>query len=226
MKKSVKDYLREIETIYKTTAAKVAEDYDEQTKLKEEINRVRASKEYTASGKSKRIDEINEKIKSLSADMYALRTNANNKAKEIRKNLDKEFFKYFHANAGDVDMQMVALINAGVLSDTELLRYSENANVTMKRLIGRALEESKEGKYVNEGRQLRAISTEPHLRAADGVIGIGEYACGGARLSGASGAKTYLKRWDELVSPIINSAPNVSWNMDILKPGEITFTED
>ena len=226
MKKSVKDYLRDIESVYKTAAQAIADDYEALTKLREDRHAVPMSKELTRKGQEKKINEIDEQIKVIDADMYALRQDANKRAAEIRQNIDKMFYNYFHANAGDVDMQMMTLINSGVLSDTELLRMSENANTTMKRLIGRALENSKEGLYVAEGRQMQAMTTNPHLRAADGLIGIGDYACGGARLSGASAAKMFLAKWEETVEPVINSAPNVVYNSDALKPGESWFTEE
>ncbi len=226
MKKSIKEYLREIESIYKSSAQAVADDYEALVKLRGERAAVLGSKELTRQGIEKKVNEINEKIKVIEADMYALRKDANARAMVIRQNVDKTFYNYFHANAGDVDMQMMTLINSGVLSDNELMHMAENANTTMKRLIGRALENSKEGLYVAEGRKMQEVSNNAHLRAVDGLIGIGDYACGGGRLSGASGAKTYLAKWNEMIEPIIDSAPNVTYNSDALKPGESWFTEE
>lgn len=226
MKKSVKDYMREIENIYKEAAQTVAEDYDALTGLREERDSVVKSKLLTRQGKEKKLAEIDNKIRVLDADMYALRQNARNQAAGIRETVERVFYDYYNANAGDVDMQTMTLINSGVLTDSELMRMSETANTTMKRLIGRALENSKEGRFVVEGRRMQERTTNPHLRAVDGLIGIGDYACGGGRMSGASASKTYIARWDELTEPLFNSAPDVSWEMDGLKPGIKTYSEE
>ena len=62
--------------------------------------------------------------------------------------------------------------------------------------------------------------------AADELIGVGDYACGGAPLSGARGAKTFLKRLDELTDPIIESAPRVAVVSDYRRPGVFEFEAD
>ena len=90
-------------------------------------------------------------------------------------------------------MAALALINAGVLTDNELMRLAEKLNnATMRRIIGRALETSKEGRFITEGRRMQE-TYEPHLQAIDELISYGDYACGGARLSGPEGAKSFVE---------------------------------
>ena len=101
-------------------------------------------------------------------------------------------------------MAALALINAGVLTDNELMRLAEKLNnATMRRIIGRALETSKEGRFITEGRRMQE-TYEPHLQAIDELISYGDYACGGARLSGPEGAKSFVEKWDEATSPIFS----------------------
>lgn len=226
MKKSVKDYMREVEKIYKTAAEAVAADNAKMRELQDQRKAVWASRELTRQGQEKASAKIDDQIRELKATMYARRTEANSKAQQIRKSAENAFFGYFHANPSDVDLQTMKLIESGVLSDAELLHMAETANTTMKRIIGRALENSPSKMYVNEGRQMQLTTNNPHLRAIDALIGVGDYACGGAPMSGTDSASAFLKRWDELTGPVYESAPNVSWEMDALKPGAVSYSEE
>ena len=76
MKKSVKDYMRDIEKVYKTAAEAIAEDHDELTLLQEKKKAVLTSEELTPQGKQKALAAIDEQTNELKADMYARRTEA------------------------------------------------------------------------------------------------------------------------------------------------------
>ena len=224
MKKSVKDYLREIEQVFKTEAEAVAKNNAKLKELQDQRRAIWASSDLTRQGQEKASAAIDASIRELKAAMSASRTEANDKAQKIRKSAEKAFFNYFHANPADVDLQMMKLIESGVLSDSELLHMSETANATMRRIIGRALENSPSKMYVNEGRRMRDMSNDPHLRAIDALIGVGDYACGGAPMSGTDAANAILNRWDELTGPVFESAPAVSWVSDPLKPGIFSYS--
>ena len=226
MKKSVKDYLREIEGIYKTASEAVTADNAKLRELQDQRKAVWTSSELTRQGQEKAAEKIDEQIRKLQEAMSARRADANSKAQQIRRSAENAFFGYFHATPSDVDLQAMKLIESGVLSDSEMLHMAETANVTMRRIIGRALENSPSQRYVDEGRHMQIMTDDPHLRAIDAMISVGDYACGGARLSGTDGAGEFLKRWDELTGPVYESAPPVSWEMDVLRPGAVSFSEE
>ena len=154
--------------------------------------------------------------------MAELRTDANKRAGEIRAEMEDMFFGFYHVDPQAVDMQTVTLINAGVVSDRELLAMAKKANPTMRRLIAKALSESKNEDMARQGRYM-LVSSNPHTDAMDALMGIGDYAVGGAPMSGASGAAAFLAKWDELTRETFDKAPQVERVFRHQAPGAVLF---
>jgi len=207
----VVDYLREAETVYKKAAAEVVKDFEKVTKLKKEQEDVSKSMLLTPQGKDQRRAELATQIKNVERHMAELRADANKRAGEIRAEMADAFFGFYHVDPQAVDMQTVTLINAGVISDRELLAMAKKANPTMRRLLAKALSESENEDMARQGRAMM-ITSNPHIDAMNALMSVGDYAVGGARMSGASGAAAFLAKWDELTGPVFASAPKVSWD--------------
>lgn len=221
---TIRGKLKEIKEVYRGASAKVAALYAESEKVDRMIAETSSSKMLTAEGKQKALNQLHERKSELKKQMESVRDQAGKDAVEIKNSMDRLFYARFHPAASDLDMQTVELIRSGVLTGKELLKMAETSNITMKRVIGKALQEMKD--FEKEGAALIRQVDNPHLRAADELIGVGDYACGGAPLSGARGAKTFLKRLDELTDPIIDGAPRVAVVSDYRRPGVFEFEAD
>lgn len=207
---TLKEYMRQIESAYKTAAAKIIEINETLEALTRERVEINGSRLLTAEGKRVKLAELNEKIREAKEQIDDLRSEAANKALEIRQKVENDFFGLYHVNPADVDPQMMTVINSGIASDAELLKMAETAKPTMRRLIGQKLSESKNDKNAAMGRVMVLAVADPHLDAIDGLRGIGNYATGGG-VSGPAGAREFLERWDELTGPIFAAAPNVGY---------------
>lgn len=209
MRVSVTDYLRQAETVYKKAAAEVVKDFEKVTQLKKAQEDASKSVLLTPQGKAQRRAELATEIAGVERHMAELRADANKQAGEIRAKMEDTFFGFFHVDPQAVDMQTVTLINAGVVSDRELLAMAKKANPTMRRLLAKALAESKNEDMARQGRAMM-MTSNPHIDAMNALMSVGDYAVGGARMSGASGAEAFLAKWDELTGPVFASAPKVS----------------
>lgn len=221
---TIRGKLKEIKEVYRAASEKVAALYAESEKADRMVAETSGSKMLTAEGKRKALDQLVGRRNELRKQIESVRSQAAKDATEIKNSMDRLFYDRFHPAASDLDMQTVELIRSGVLTGTELLRMAETSNITMKRVIGKALKEMKD--FEREGAALIRQADNPHLRAADELMKVGDYACGGAPLSGARGARSFLKRFDELTDPIIESAPRVAVVSDYRRPGVFEFEAD
>lgn len=219
---SVKDYLRRAEIVYKTAAAEVVKSFEKVTELKKEREDVNKSLLLTPQGKAQKRMELDGQIKAVENHMAELRADANKRAGEIRAEMERVFFGFYGVDPQAVDMQTVTLINAGVVSDRELLAMAKTASPTMRRLIGKALSESKNEDMARQGRYM-LVTCNPHTDAMNALMGIGDYACGGAPMSGASGAAVFLSKWDELTRETFDKAPKVEMVSKRWAPGGVVF---
>ena len=223
-RESVKDFMRRAEAVYKAASVEVVKDYEKVLELQKAQADVNRSMLLTPQGKDEKRRELAGQIKDLEKHMAELRADANKRAGEIRDDMEKTFFAFYHVAAADVDMQMVTLINSGVVSDKELAAMAKTANPTMRRLIAKKLSESEDAETARQGRSM-LISSNPHMEAMRGIMGIGDYTVGGAPMTGASGAKAFFDRWDELTAPIYDNAPNVERVYRAAKaPGSVLFS--
>lgn len=221
---TVRGYLRDIREIYRAASKKVVDLHSQIEKVNRMIAETSSSQMLTVAGKQKALNQLQTRKTELKREIEAVRSQAAKDATEVKNTLDQMFYARFHPAASELDMQTVELIKTGVLSGPELLRMAENANVTMRKVIGKTLE-GMHG-YEKEARLLMMSVDNPHLRAADELISVGDYSCGGARLSGSAGAETFLKRFDEITDPIIDGAPRVAAVSDYHRPGVFVFEAD
>lgn len=200
MGKTVKGYLRDIKRIYQESSDQVEKKYDELVKLNNEYQDVLKSRDYTHEGRQKKLAAIDVKRDALKHDLAVLRENANNAARKVRDDVERTFYGYYNASPDDVDLKMMELIRSGVLSEKELIHYGNKANSTMRRVIGKELENR--GSH-QAGMMFQFPSGDPHLKAVDDLIGVGDYAVGGAKLGGLSSVHGIRAKFDELCDPVI-----------------------
>ena len=209
MSKTVKGYLRDIKRIYQETSDQVEKKYDELVKLNNEYTDVLKSRDYTPEGRQKKLAAIDVKRNALKHDLAVLREDANNAARKVRDDVERTFYGYYNASPEDVDLKLMELIRSGVLSEKELIHYGERANTTMRRIIGKELDKRGSLEAHQAGYMFQFPSGDPHLKAVDDLIGVGDYAVGGAKLGGLSSVHGIRSRYDELCDPIINGIKDV-----------------
>lgn len=206
MGKTVKGYLRDIKRIYQESSDQVEKKYDELVKLNNEYQDVLKSRDYTYEGRHKKLAAIDVKRDALKHDLAVLRENANNAARKVRDDVERTFYGYYNASPDDVDLKMMELIRSGVLSEKELIHYGNKANSTMRRVIGKELENRG---FHQAGIMFQFPSEDPHLKAVDDLIGVGDYAVGGAPMGGLESVSAIRKRFDELCDPVIAGIKDV-----------------
>lgn len=214
MKMTIKDYMDRVGDIYKAAAGEVAKDANRLEELKAKRAGVWADRGLTLSGKHTEDGKLAEEMHAVNRHIAEMQENARKAALGVRAEVERVFYDHYNANPADFDEKTVALINSGMLTEKELLHMADGANRTMKRFIGAKLAESKDEMIAFRGRVLQQTSLNPHLEAIDGMMGVGLYATGGAGLSGPAGAAEFLRRWDEVVRPVYDAAPNVGFEYD------------
>ena len=207
----IDDFLLKMANTYKTAASAIAAKYDEYMKVKEQIVETQNSRLLTTEGKQKKIDELSSKKSQLMRDIEALRVEANSTAKHIKTDADIVFRGFYKPKKEDIDPQIVALLDADILRYDELMQMAESANMTTKRLIGKALE--RKG-YKTESQELLRTVGEPHIRAMDDLMQMGDFYCGSARLSGYGICKTAATKFDEVTASLVASAPRLVADTD------------
>ena len=209
MSKTVKGYLRELKNLYWAKSEEVEKKYNELKSVQEEMTKVQTSRDYTPEGRSKRLATLGEKRDTLKKELNALREATNNEAMKIRENAETEFYNYYNASPDDVDLRLTELIRSGVLTDAELIHYGNKANATMRRLIGKELEGRSSYDAKQAGRAFQLVTNNPHLQAIDNIIGVGDYAVGGAKMGGFATVSSIRARFDSLIDPVINGVKDV-----------------
>lgn len=204
------EYMRRIEKIYKDAAPKYLEAAQKEKENREAIEGIRASSNLTYEGKQKQIAALTEQGNAIRAEMAAYSAQAREQALEVRQEVERRFYGHFHATPQDIDMPALELLKSGILTDTELknLANSYSNNATMRRLIGRTMEQRDSRELQQMGRLLRANATEPHLQCVDSIMQVGEYCLGGGRTKGAS-CEVFLQRFDEMTAPTYAAAPDI-----------------
>lgn len=209
MSKTVKGYLRELKNLYWKKSEEVEKKYSDLKAVQAEIEQVRTSRDYTPEGRSKRLAALEERRDALKKELTAIRDDANNGAMKIRDDAETEFYNYYNASPDDVDLKLTELIRSGVLTDAELIHYGNKANATMKRLIGKELEKRPSYDAQAAGRAFMLPSANPHLQAIDNIIGVGDYAVGGAPMGGYDTVSSIRARFDGLIDPVIDGIKDV-----------------
>ena len=222
MSKSVRGYLRDIKAIYQKKSEEVEKKYNELKKAKDDYVKISSSKDFTPEGRQKRLNANSAYQDELKHDLDALRREANEAAGKIRNEAEKAFYGYYNAKPEDVDLKMLELIRSGVLSEKELIHYGERANTTMRRLIGKELEKKESYSAHQAATIFQMGSDNPHLKAIDEVIGVGDYAVGGAPMGGYDSVSAIRARFDSLVDPVIANTRDVS--VSLADDGSESFT--
>lgn len=213
------EYMDRAGDIYKAAAAEIANDADKINDLKKKHSAVWGDATLTSRGKSDMSAKYADEIHALERHIEDIRREANDKARDIRGEVERDFYDYYNATPTDIDEKAVAGINSGVFTDAELLHMAGTANRTMKRIIGKRLAESGDSNTAFKGRVLQQTTLNPHIDAMNGIIGAGKMAMGGG-MSGINGARGFVEKWDYVTRPIYDAAPKVGWRMDALKPGD------
>lgn len=203
MGKTVKGYLRDIKRIYRESSDQVEKKYDELVNLDKEYQDVLKSRDYTHEGRQKKLAAIDVKRDALKHELAVLRENANSAARKVRDDVERTFYGYYNASPEDVDLKLMELIRSGVLSEKEMIHYGERANTTMRRIIGKELEKRGSLEAHQAGAMFQFPSGDPHLKAVDELIGVGDYAVGGAKLGGLSSVHGIRAKFDVLCDPVI-----------------------
>lgn len=209
---TLKDYMKQVEQIYKKYAPDFIKEANAEKALREEIYNIRGSRELTPEGKQARIEPLQRQCEKHRAKMELLAKTAQAKALEVRSVVESRFYDRYHANPDAMDMRGVELLRSGILSDKEIKQLAEqySDNCTMQRICGKYMEQSADQETRTLGRVLQANASDPHLRCIDSIIEVGSYCMGGAHLSGANGAERMLSRFDEMTAQTYAAAPDIS----------------
>lgn len=210
-RKFIDDFLLKMANTYKTAAGVIAAKYDEYRKVKEQIAETQNSRLLTTEGKRKKVDELSAKKNQLMRDIETARADANGAANKIKADADIVFRGFYKPKKEDIDPQTVALLDADIMRYDELMQMAETANATTKRLIGKALE--RKG-YKKESQALLRTVDAAHIRAMDDLMQMGDFYCGGARMSGYGICKTAATKFDEVTASIIAAAPRLVADTD------------
>lgn len=206
------DYMKKVEGIYKELAPEYIKAVENYKNIRDAIIATRNNRDLTEQGKKKRIEQLQEENRVNKAEMEALAATAEQRAQEVRKQVEKAFYNRYHANPEALDMKVLELLKSGILTDTELKnlasQYSDNA--TMQRIAGKYMEQRPDRELQQTGRYLQQSASDPHLRCIDGVITIGRYCMGGAPLSGSAGAARMFERFDDMAAETYAAAPDIS----------------
>lgn len=208
----LRTYLEELRDIYREIGPSYVERVEKIKELDKEIKRVNESNEYTADGRTKRINIIREKQKMIRGEADQIKADAKAAANAKLRIIEERFADFYHPSAARVDEKTLLLFDSGILTKNEQLALIEQnkGNITMLRLLGKRLAESDDSEMASKGRQLVALKQEPHLDAARQIMDIGNHCLGDGRMTGDSGCRVFLDRMDEMVNPVLYAAPKVS----------------
>lgn len=205
-----KDYMDKMGDIYKAAAVEVADISDMLDEAKYEKAAVNGRRDLSADGKNIEAAKYAHKIFELRQRLDAIRSDANRKARAVRDAAERDFYGHYNAMPDDIDEKVMAFINSGVATESEMLNMAKTANRTMKRIIGAKLAQSGNEMTAFSGRAMMQGSDNPHLQALDTMMAAGKVAMGGG-ISGPAGASEFLRRWDYATRPIYESAPDVGY---------------
>ena len=205
------EYMKQAEKVYKDNAPAYVKLVKAEQAAREEIYKVRSSRELTPEGKEKRIAELRALENDCRDKRMALSKAAKAEALKVRQEVEKRFYSKYHARPDALDMEGLELLKSGILTDSELTHLAESysGNCTMQRICGKYMEQSKDRNVSSAGRVLQMNASEPHLKAMDAIIHVGDYAMGGAPLSGAAGSEYFFNRFDEMTASAYADAPDV-----------------
>ena len=208
-------YMQRIESIYKDTSVKVAKANRKNQKLKLAEQALTADHGIRFPGRKEQLRHFDQEIQHNDELIKDLRSAAKEEAHRIRSEVEHNFYRYYHADPEDLDLKTIKLLESGVLSEEEVLHMASTANVTMRRMFGKYLSSSKQKRYADQGKQMLIASDDPHLRAIDTLISLGDYMVA---------AKDDSIDWDRLVEPVYQIMPRIG--MESLDSGEVRFHED
>lgn len=205
------DYMKKIEGIYKEAAPEFIKIVKKDEQAKRDIESVQASREYTPEGKQRRIQALKDYRAELKAEMDKLAGAADAQALEVRRTVESRFYDKFYATPAALDMQAIELLKSGILNDKELvtLAGSFKGNATMQRICGTYMEKSSNEETARMGRAMRYAPQDTHMRCVDSVITAGRACVGIGTQTGASGAETFLNRYDSMIGDAYAAAPDV-----------------
>lgn len=203
-------YMKKAENIYKDFAPRYLEVAKQEEANRQAIMNVRSSRELTYDGKQKQIAALQEQGKVLKAEMAAIAATANEKAQDVRREVEQRFYGFYHATPQAIDMQGLELLKSGILSDRELMQVADSyqGNATMQRICGKYMQQSDSRELRQMGSVLQANASNPHLRCIDSIIEVGKYCLGGGRTQGAS-CEVFLNRFDEMTAQTYAAAPDI-----------------
>jgi len=205
------DYMKKIEGIYKNAAPEFIKIVKKDEQAQRDIEKVRASRDYTHEGKQNRIAALEAYRKELRAEMEKLAGAADEQALKVRADVESRFYSKFYATPAALDMQAIELLKSGILNDTELLNLagSFKGNATMQRICGTYMEQSSNRDVQTMGRAMRYAPQDTHMRCVDSVITAGRACVGIGTQTGAHGAETFLNRLDSMTQDAYATAPDV-----------------
>ena len=205
------DYLKRIERVYKLHGERYAALVADLKDTKQAIKRTMDNKDLSESGRQKQVDHFRERLDEIKAELAAISATADRDAADVRNEIEADFYARFHPTPDAVDERAMRLLEAGVLSDSELRHMAGDyrENLTMSRIVGSYLLKSASEDNKKLGRMLTESVGDPHLRAADKMIELGRYCVGCAPLSGPEGAPAMLRHFDDMAASIYREAPDV-----------------
>lgn len=214
-KMKLRTYLEELRDIYREVAPDYIERVEKIKELDEEIEKVKYSKEYTNEGRTKRINIIREKQKMIRGEADQIKADAKAAVNAKLRTIEERFADFYHPSAARVDEKTLLLFDSGVLTKSEQLALIDQnkGNITMLRLLGKRLADSDDSEMASKGRQLLGLKQEPHLDAARQIMDAGNCCLGDGRMTGDRGCRVFLNRMDEMVNPVLYTAPKVSVSM-------------
>ncbi len=142
MIKYIKDYINEIEEIYRMAREEWQAKYADYVAYKAQEAALPSDRTLTPEGRKERKRELQAQIKAIDTELEQIRSNAVAKMQESRTSCATRFHDYFHITPEALDHDGLALLNSGILSVDDIFeletRYKDNA--TMLALLGKEAE--------------------------------------------------------------------------------------
>ena len=188
--------MTEIKGVYQEAAPQFIKCQKQIEELEMRIRKTNSRTDLTPSGKTERIMAIRDEIRSHKAEQERIAAQAKQKVQLMRTEAQKSFY----ASPADLDMNVILLVESGVMDYDELVTVVNGANDTTKLVVGAILAKSEDQKTRGAGLTYMQRSGGKDMALIDGLISVGNACLGDAPFTGAEGAENMFSRFDELTA--------------------------
>ncbi len=209
----LRSYLGNIRSAYNTARSECSALWDKLEAAQRENEDIQRSQHYTALGKQTAQANFNRKRDELNAELSRVLQNAESRFAEEREGADHAFGDLFRVLPEQIDQNALALLEAGVLTDGELIQFGEKYqdNPAMSRLVSKYAAQRSE--KTPDNRELRRLAVAGNMttpKHLEGIDTLTMWARKGLRVENrllADGAAVYF---DEVADQIVKDYGGIS----------------